>query len=94
MRQVSQDAANAFHSNTPGAGGNTTVTTSGKSTLLILHGHTIAKKSPRGTFFSLCGYPTVTTRERLNAVGINVYQKDHEQYYGEVKINPNRRYKA
>lgn len=49
---------------------------------LFLHGNLIAKKTEDGKIaVTLAGWPTPTTRERLNGLpGVNVHQKDHEQY--------------
>jgi hypothetical protein len=51
--------------------------------LISLHGHRIVELHHDVTRISLAGYPTVTTRERINQLlppGYRVFQKAHTQY--------------
>ena len=62
---------------------NDIVTSSNKRILIRLHGHPIVSLHPDGHIaISLAGYPTVTTRDRVNQfIGRNrVFQKNHEQF--------------
>lgn len=74
MRKITQNAASAFIASQPFAAGNTTVSVEAENdavtTKLLLHGNIIAKKrSDRETVqMTLAGWPTVTTRERLNGL--------------------------
>jgi hypothetical protein len=52
-----------------------------------LHGHTIITlHSPDTMEINLCGYPTVTTRDRINQflpACVRLYQKNHRQYLAD-----------
>jgi hypothetical protein len=65
MREISKYAAIALREGKTFRRANTTVTDSG---YLLLHGSGIARKTESGLCVSLCGWNTVTTRERLNAL--------------------------
>lgn len=71
MRKITDKAARAFMTGTGMRGDNTAVQVEGEDVLLQLHGHTIARRRLyRGNSLqvSLCGWGTVTTRERLNGI--------------------------
>jgi hypothetical protein len=59
---------------------------------LFLHGNLIAWHIDDETVaMTLCGWPTVTTRERLNGICTMLqrgswYQMKHEQYFDEVRL--------
>ncbi len=60
---------------------------------VYLFGKRIAWRDDNGAvWMSMCGWPTVTTRDRLNAIcdvygrGRPFYQRKHEQFYGELPI--------
>lgn len=57
---------------------------------LYLHDNLIAIHNDKGQiFFTLAGWPTLTTRERLNAIqGLRITQKAGKQYANGVEINP------
>lgn len=85
MRKVEQHVIGAFVKGESARMGNTD--TDGRE--LRLHGHVIARWNVLGgdRFIegTLAGWPTVTTRSRLNALasligGVGVYQHKHEQY--------------
>jgi len=83
MRQISKQTARAFFKGKPKTIGNTH--TDGRT--LWLHGNAIAWKPNNDRLaITLAGYPTRTTRERVNAVldtfGFKYYvqQVDHTQY--------------
>lgn len=84
MRKITKDAANAFRNRKGFRRSNTEVV----GNIFYLHGHAIAQRMPMTgkVLFSMCGWPTSTTRERLNglfdALGlpIRVYQHKGEQY--------------
>lgn len=88
MRKVSQEAVWAFYAGRGFRSGNTAVevwhTESGDMVTLFLHGNAIARlggvRHDR-LEVSLAGWPTATTRERLNAFdGVRVSQKAGAQY--------------
>tara|TARA_R110000823_G_scaffold207163_1_gene337830 strand:- start:59 stop:475 length:417 start_codon:yes stop_codon:yes gene_type:complete len=98
MRKIAQDAARAFCSNRKFSRNNTQVRTSTTigdkpMTELILHGHIIARQHNSQLFITLAGWPTTTTKSRLNALMaechqspriIRFFQQDDEQYLGNV----------
>lgn len=61
---------------------------------MYLHGNKIAWKDGNGNlYFSMCGWATPTTRERLNGLGIRIYQYKFMQIYKEERIQPELTYK-
>ncbi len=96
MRKISQLAAQAFRNGTKFNRDNTSVCKRSDGSMeLWLHGHLIAKQSrTEGLLISLCGWPTPTTRERLNGlldalgypVGFGLYQSKHVQYIGDEEM--------
>lgn len=90
MRKVTQTIANAWKNHTKASCGNTI--TDGKQ--VFLHGNLIAWRddSPLTWNFTLAGWNTPTTRERLNgllnAIGADkcaFYQKDFEPYFIDLE---------
>jgi hypothetical protein len=85
MRKITEKARQAWIGGYDFKSGNTEVrvTFSGDSVLssgdikeLLLHGNCIAWRDTDGVmYFSLCGWNTPTTRERLQAVGVIVSTK-------------------
>jgi hypothetical protein len=93
MRKITQDAARAFKQGKNFSRDNTRVEVKkdlrfadDNVTQLYLHGHCIAEQTVNSLYISLCGWPTMTTRERLNGLldTLNIqkrlYQEKHEQY--------------
>ena len=73
MRKISQNIATSFYAGKPLHIDNTY--TDGEK--VYLHSNLIAKKiHPDKLEISLAGYPTMTTRERLNSI-LNVFGFDH-----------------
>src|SRR5574337_2158291 len=77
MRKIEQQMIQAIRNQTNWKSGNTKVEVSRTQCDVRLHGHLIAsvfnlviatKDSPHCVVFDHCGYSTVTTRSRLNAV--------------------------
>lgn len=71
MRKVAREAARAAVAGTPRIFGNTRVEIAGDVTIVRLHGHAILRLTPcvsggRVVEATLAGWPTVTTRSRLN----------------------------
>lgn len=87
MRQITRNAVTAFLTDTPFSNSNMVVQpeTDGR-TFMYLHGNRIACKYPDGSIkATLAGWPTVTTRERINGLavavnGIGVHQYHHQQH--------------
>lgn len=72
---------------------------------LMYRGNVIAEHRESGLWITMAGWPSVTTRARLNTLGsmvnpgFHVYQKDHEQYLdrrydSEIPVDPNREYRV
>lgn len=83
MRKITQEAASAFHNAQPFKKSNTEVLVSDYDVLLKLHGHSIAWWNTfTGDYeVTLAGWPTPTTRERLNGLeGVHVNQSKGIQY--------------
>lgn len=79
MRKVSREAAYAFINNIRYSSNNTKVIVYDGETHLVLHGNTIAKKIGENVYINHCGWETVTTRDRLNAlrnVHIRIFKGD------------------
>lgn len=86
MSKISQDAARAFENSQPFKRGNTEVVVESTTeqpgndaplqeptTYLLLHGNVIAFDGPYGRFVTCAGWPTQTTKSRLNALaGVEV----------------------
>jgi hypothetical protein len=97
MRKITYDAARAFLDGKSLTIGNTHT----DGTNLYLFGNRIATKEnlsfmPRcdgKVKLTLAGWPTATTRERLNGVlelikaDCRVYQEKHTQFYGNTEID-------
>lgn len=61
-------------------------------TAIYLHGHKIVWRDEKGFNFCMCGWGTVTTRERLNgtlrvmgADKAGFFQKDGKQYFSDLR---------
>ena len=81
-RQITKEIAKAFMNDQAKRMGNSEVHTDFISTRLYLFNNLIAiKKKDTGKIeVSMAGYPTVTTRERLNGIpNCRVYQKNGVQ---------------
>lgn len=70
MKKISKEAALAFAKGIAFNRGNTQVIIRGNNVSMLLHGNRIAERLLSSDVFSatLCGYNTVTTRERLNTL--------------------------
>ena len=94
-RQVTREIVKAFMNDVAKRISNSEVHTDFISTRLYLHNNCIAiKKKDTGKIeVSMAGYPTVTTRERLNGIpGCRVYQKNGVQYLNGVEIDSDKFY--
>lgn len=68
MRHITEKAVDAFMTNDKFNKQNTKVVLFKDDVELKLHGHTIAYKDGADIKVSFCGYPTNTTKERLNGL--------------------------
>ena len=82
MRKITAKIAQAFENDKPCTSGNTAVKYSSSDNCLgiYLHGNRIAWKDKGKVYFTLCGWNTITTRERLKAAGISVYVRNYIPY--------------
>jgi hypothetical protein len=92
MRKVTRETCEAFLAHETKSVGNTV--TNGH--VLLLHGNTIAQHNADGSIVvTLAGWPSVTTRERLNGLchllglGGGFSQRKFEQFYGSQPITAN-----
>ena len=77
--------------------GNTTVRTTVREDMQIvtsvyLHGNLIAQNGVMGWGFKMCGWPTTTTKSRVNALAsafghAGVYTKKGKHYSGDREVN-------
>ena len=96
MRQVTENAVNAFKADNKFCGSNTNVLTYKAGTQMLLHKNIIAESIKRTgeVSISLSGWNTLTTRERLNGIlkaynrQYAIVQRNHEPYlYWTVGMN-------
>jgi hypothetical protein len=93
-RKITNESIAAFLSNKPFSKANMTVIVDDEDNIgdtcvyLLLHGNEIARKNLNGTSLEItdAGWPTRTTRERLNGLpGVCVFQKKHQQYLASTE---------
>lgn len=68
MRQITQDSINAFLEGREMVKQNMMVQSNGHITSMLLHGNNIATKAGDDIEVSFAGWPTPTTKERLNGL--------------------------
>ncbi len=91
MRKIERQMQDAIRNKVNWSSGNTTVFNDNEGNQFVtLHGNLIAQISNFGDIkLSSCGWQTVTTKSRLNAIldtflsGIGVYQKDFVWYIND-----------
>ena len=81
MRKIEEKIAYAVRMKKNCGCGNTTVECSNGNVWVRLHGNLIYKEFEGVKSFTLAGWNTVTTRSRLNALGVDVRQKNWEPVY-------------
>ena len=90
MRKIETEMQNALRNRVNWSKANTSVSVDNEGNQFVtLHGNCIASISNFGDIkLSSCGWQTVTTKSRLNAIldtflsGIGVYQKNFEWFIG------------
>ena len=83
MSKISDQAAEAFLNNYDYYNNNTSVESSTNPylTVMILHGSAIAIKDIEGFRITNAGWPTVTTKSRLNRLpGVHINQRNGQWY--------------
>lgn len=90
MKKIDCNARNALLSRGYFNQSNTTVMGGG----LYLHGHKIAWFEGKELFINLCGWNTLTTRARLNALpGVCLKQKAERLFLNGEEISSRKTYK-
>ena len=97
MRKITKEVVEAFFSWKDYRKGNTTVCVAFGRVEMRLFGHMIAYNENfknKGVFITNAGWPTNTTKERLNGIlehmGISkIYQKDFAWYWKDGKVFKN-----
>ena len=90
MRQIEKQMLAAVRNGRSFNGNNTEVETqSNGNTYVYLFGNCIYKVVNGKSYFNLCGWNSVTTRSRLNALGVNVTSKNFTPYYNGKPISAN-----
>lgn len=88
MRKITQNAINAFLSGKNYCEGNTSVQCSGYTVTMFLHGNDIATREIETgrIYISNAGWPTATTKERLNGIpGVFIQQRKGTWYLNGVE---------
>ena len=94
MRKIETEMQNALRNRVNWSKANTSVSVDNEGNQFVtLHGNLIAQISNFGDIkLSSCGWQTVTTKSRLNAIldtflhGLGVFQKDFEWFIGDDKF--------
>ena len=86
MRKITREAYQAFINKEPFAKSNTTVQVSEDGTVtLSLHGNIIAKQVNSTLSITSAGWPTNTTKERLNSLpGVRIQQRKGVWYLNDL----------
>lgn len=100
MRKITQLAEAAFMCDKPLKTSNTAVYVEESETILFLFGNKIATKQRKNNSitFSMCGWGSPTTRERLEAAQVRIAQRKGRQFYikpnrEEIEIDPSATYR-
>jgi hypothetical protein len=93
MRKLEQKMVAALNSAENFNGGNTTVIfdKNTNQSSIFLHGHLIAEYNHKrcavyANIETLMHYPTLTTKSRLRALGVNVYTKKGVTYLNDIAV--------
>lgn len=89
MRNITKQASEAFYKNLSYKKNNTEVIVEEDEIKLFLHGHKIAWMKNGTLFFSMCGFNTQTTRERLQAANITIAQRNHQAVIFNIVFDEN-----
>ena len=92
-RQITKESVRAFLNDQKFSKSNTTVTKTDGVTSLVLFGNRIAYKNDGKLFVTMCGYNTVTTRERLNGIPcLSITLKNFTPYINGVEVSSYKTY--
>lgn len=87
MRQIEKNMVQAVKAGRNFRSNNTVVTVDGSGIKVYLHGNCIYTIFQGVARFTLAGWNTVTTRSRLNALGVDVRQKNWTPIYNGIEIS-------
>ena len=87
MRKIEKEMLQAVRSGRNFRSGNTVVTADTTGIKVYLHGNCIFAVYQGVKRFTLAGWNSVTTRSRLNALGVSVSQKNWDPVYNGAVIN-------
>lgn len=88
MRTITELMARAFFNGETKKMSNTQV----QNYEMYLFGNRIAWIYDGKLYFTLCGWNTPTTKERLRGLGINIQQKNYQLYWNGKEINDHEVY--
>lgn len=94
MRNIDENIHSAFYGNQPYAEGNTTLTFIDGKKMVLLHGNCIYKENNGIAQFTLAGWDTNVTRNRLRALGIDLERKGGKTLYKGAEIESDRWYRV
>ena len=90
MRKIEEEMLKAIINKYQWSKDNTTVYASPRKCEVWLHGNHIADVfndySVKVNKYTLKRWPTVTTKSRLRALGVNVYTKNHQIYLNDERL--------
>ena len=93
MRLIEKQMLNAIHTGNDWSKDNTDVVhlDVSNSVIIYLHGYHIATYKPltntiRANLYTLKRWPTVTTKSRLRALGVNVYTRKGITYVNDIEV--------
>jgi hypothetical protein len=87
-RQITEIMAHAFWNGESKKLSNTEV----KNFEMYLFGNKIAWYQNGILYFTLCGWNTLTTRERLNGLGVGISQKNYKPIWNNQEIDTEKVY--
>lgn len=87
MRQIEEKMIQAVKAGKNFRSGNTVVNVDGSGIKVYLHGNCIYAIYEGVKRFTLAGWNTVTTRSRLNALGVDVRQKNWSPIFNGIEIS-------
>ena len=96
MRKITRLACDAFVNGNDMTRANMHVHHDGDVSRMYLHGNKIAERDGQTVRITLAGWPTPTTRERLNGlleclhINYRIYQHKHAQYVGSILTQDTR----
>lgn len=91
-RQINSEIQNAVANAYNYSKGNTAVIVKNGTVGVLLHGNVIYKRRGSKEMFTLAGFETTVTKNRLRAIGIELESKNGQTYYKGEVIDKNKWY--